>query len=399
MRVLRLQNMIPDIYTSESRDFQILCRIADCLYNGVKFDIDSMPKVLDTKLCREEILNLLQTKLGFFTNKTLTSTQLRYALMTFPLLVRNKGSITSVLGAVSTFLHMLGIKSEIKAWITDVDLDLNGNVIKNHTVVIGIGTTLTDTTMLDELFRYILPAGFEYYIYFYKKISDDDIFNLKDKAKIIFISNKLNSIVNNHLLVEESDIQGRVVQSFDTVQLINKNDAVDTDYRFRGLSKPTSDVKTNDIYVSDGIEYIYSGSSWVKYTYHGILYNLPSGTTYDTNSIISIESQHNYKYYFNGTRIDTTYRGKYLSTDLVSSPQVNDVIESSRNANEFFIYTPNLSWEQANYLGSIDDNEAVASDDLNLVRIKSITNYVWNGTIWSVTTLPIYVYDVEDTYE
>lgn len=396
MRVLRLQNMTPDIYTAESRDFQILCRIADCLYNGVKFDIDAMLKVLDTQLCREEMLNLLQTKLGFFTNKTLTATQLRYALMTFPILIRNKGSMSAVLGAVSTFLHMLGVKSEIKAWVTTDDINVNGNIIKNHTVIIGIGTTLADTTMLDELFRYILPAGFEYYIYFYTKLATDEIFNLQDNVKLIFISNKLNSTVNNHNLVAESDTPGRVVQSFDTMQLINKQDAVNIEYRFRGLSKPTDDVKTNDIYVqlgSDpGIEYVYSGSSWVKYTYHGLMNNIPSGTQFDTNSIISVELPNIYKYYFNGNLIDATYRGKYLSTDKVSSPQVNDVMESSRNSGEFFIYTPNSTWESANYLGSVEADEAVAATDLNLVRIKSVINYVWSGTVWSMTDIPIYIY-------
>lgn len=51
MSVRRLQNNVPEVYVKESRDFQLLCRLYDCILNGVKFDIDSMLNITDSKSC------------------------------------------------------------------------------------------------------------------------------------------------------------------------------------------------------------------------------------------------------------------------------------------------------------------------------------------------------------
>ena len=51
MAVFRIEKNVPEIYVRESRDFQLFCRLYDCVFDGVKFDIDSMLNVLDTHSC------------------------------------------------------------------------------------------------------------------------------------------------------------------------------------------------------------------------------------------------------------------------------------------------------------------------------------------------------------
>ena len=115
--MIRLQDKTPEVYCAESRDFQLFCRLYDCVINGVKFDIDTIPDILDAMTCRTSMLQLLQTKLGFFTNKKLTDDALRYVLTAFPIMVKNKGSLKSIQQAVNVFFKVYGIRSEVKVWL------------------------------------------------------------------------------------------------------------------------------------------------------------------------------------------------------------------------------------------------------------------------------------------
>ena len=114
--MIRLQDKTPEVYCSESRDFQLFCRLYDCVVNGIKFDIDTIPDILDAMTCRSSMLQLLQTKVGFFTNKQLTDDALRYVLTAFPMMVKNKGSLKAVQQAVNVFFKVNGIRSEVQIW-------------------------------------------------------------------------------------------------------------------------------------------------------------------------------------------------------------------------------------------------------------------------------------------
>ena len=52
MSIINVQEMTPQIYTEESRDFQLLSRLYDCVFNGMKFDTDSIVELIDTQQCR-----------------------------------------------------------------------------------------------------------------------------------------------------------------------------------------------------------------------------------------------------------------------------------------------------------------------------------------------------------
>ena len=90
MEVIRLQNETPEVYTEQSRDFQLLCRVYDCVINSIKFDVDSIKKISSTRDIRATLLPLLQTKLGFFSNSIMSDEALRTILEAFPLIIKKK---------------------------------------------------------------------------------------------------------------------------------------------------------------------------------------------------------------------------------------------------------------------------------------------------------------------
>ena len=160
-KLLRLQDNTPQAYVEDSRDFQLMLRLYDCVNNGVKFRIDSIPNVLDTKKCDASLLPLLRTKLGFFSEVEFPEKDLRYILRAFPYIMRNKGSKRAIEQAVYAFMHSKGISADFK---------ITGDSVK-HRVSIYISSLSTDTLMLEEMLKYVIPAGFSVDYVFYNPYS------------------------------------------------------------------------------------------------------------------------------------------------------------------------------------------------------------------------------------
>lgn len=195
MKLLNVKKMIPDIYTQESRDFQLFCNIYSYVVNGVKWDSDSAGRVIDSSTCKTEFLTLLQTKLGFFTKADFTFEDLRYALMAFKDLINNKGSLRAIVGAVNVFLKTLGIHNKVRITLATDDFGFGAYKIHDHTIMIGIESGIKDTTLLDELFRYLVPAGYEYFIYFYVSIDPLTEMQYHEHVTVLLVSDKVASLV------------------------------------------------------------------------------------------------------------------------------------------------------------------------------------------------------------
>lgn len=209
MSILRVQDMTPQIYTEESRDFQLLSRLYDSVFNGLKFDVDSISSLINTKECRTNILQLLQTKLGFFTERKIDDEKLRSILECFPIIVRNKGSLRAVKQVLYLFLRMYSVSSDMEIYYLPTPSSppfseqepcvlANGKPPENDSLVMRIHSfqSRPDTTVIEELFRYILPSGTNYYIEFDKLTKLPDIvLKSEDAAELTFISANLGSNV------------------------------------------------------------------------------------------------------------------------------------------------------------------------------------------------------------
>jgi hypothetical protein len=177
--MFRLQDNVPQIYVEESRDFQLFCRLYDCINNGVKYDIDSMITLLDPMLCKDRVLDLLATKVGFFHNSYIESDILRYIISAFPYILKYKGSKRGVKEAVITILRAEG-KFEIP------QIDINN---ENYEIKIELNkTNIKNKKALDEVLKYILPIGYTYSIGSYTTRESADEFNVYDMKADLMIN-------------------------------------------------------------------------------------------------------------------------------------------------------------------------------------------------------------------
>lgn len=159
MSIIRIANLLPEIYNSESRDFQLFTHILDLVQNSIKFDIDHIIKVINTEEIPSEYLYNLQTKVGFLTNNIYPEGELRFILSAFPWLIKYKGSKQGIILSVNAFLKARGVHG------TPL-VEINNH--PDYTIKIGINTDKIDTTLLEDVLSYVIPSGYLYEIYFYK---------------------------------------------------------------------------------------------------------------------------------------------------------------------------------------------------------------------------------------
>lgn len=295
MSMIRLQHQTPSIYTEESRDFQLLSRLYDCIINGIQFDVSTMTSILDTKSCRDIMLPLLQTKLGFFSKKEIDNYSLRYILQTFPDLVKNKGSLKAIKDTIATYLKIINSRSEITIYYVHGGMDLdNGYHVPDNTVLVGINTGFQDMLLLEEIFKYILPIGVGYYFYFYSTLSFKDKLKLNDNADLLFVSHNINDTLREHDYLGNDtsgyyEPENRLVGAVDTITLITEEEANEDSYKyFLGIHTAEEDFNTyiaslsvtptnnKSIIIFNSDEYAYLNNTWQLITYLGSDSSLPS---------------------------------------------------------------------------------------------------------------------------
>ena len=236
MSFIRLQENVPEVYINASRDFQLLCRLYDCMINSVKFSIDGVLRVIDTRLCSNALLSLLQTKLGFFTEKDFSYDEIRYVLRAFPDIIKYKGSKRGILQAVYVFCKLKHIQT-----IPNIEIINKQNDKPIYQINIILYATPQDTTLLSEIFRYILPTGYTVRYSWrmkeatrvYETYSFNDIVN----SYVIDNLNTLENKPSNSIIRSKADIYStisnadnldsakeRTINAFDTIQIVNKQE-------------------------------------------------------------------------------------------------------------------------------------------------------------------------------
>ena len=183
--LFRLQDNTPEAYTEDSRDFQLMLRLLDCVNNGVGFYTDSIANTADTKLCSASLLELLKTKIGFLSNVEFQERELRYILRGFPYIMKYKGSLRGIQEAVYVYMNAKGMSCPHRVY-TDND---------EHKIIIYIESDVSDVTMLDEMFKFIVPAGYQVEYVFYQPTTEESKYAYTLSGRLLNASDSANSVL------------------------------------------------------------------------------------------------------------------------------------------------------------------------------------------------------------
>lgn len=162
--MIRCQELVPDYYIEESRDFQALCRIYDLTFNSLKFNIDTMQSLTNTKLVKDSVLPLVGDKFGIYDKASYSNRELLEAL---PIAVKHKGSIHSVkillnayLDSMEIFDYAMAYHSKDEKSAEEISSILHRD-ISPYTIVIVLSTTptMTNLNVLNEYLKMVVPCG------------------------------------------------------------------------------------------------------------------------------------------------------------------------------------------------------------------------------------------------
>ena len=162
--MIRCQELVPDYYIEQSRDFQVLCRLYDYTLNALKFNIDTMQSLTNTKLVKDVALPLVGDKFGIYDKHAYTNRELLTAL---PTALKNKGSLKSVKILLNAYLESLNIFDYAVAYHSKDETsakevsDILSRDIKPYTIVIVLSTSpkFVDLHTLDEFLKMVIPYG------------------------------------------------------------------------------------------------------------------------------------------------------------------------------------------------------------------------------------------------
>ena len=208
MSIFRLQEHVPDVYPRKSRDFQLMCNLYDCVNNGVKYDIDSIVNIVDTKTCSSSVIPLLQTKLGFFCNKEYSTEQLRVVLSGFQHALKHKGSRRGVLEAIQLYLKAQGVSRGSKVSVTNKPTNKGTTSVSGEYIVdVGIESEMLDTSLLTDILRYILPAGYKLEYSFYTGYDQSSEIDYEDKVTVVLVSKGVNDGIRDSSFYNSYDFR------------------------------------------------------------------------------------------------------------------------------------------------------------------------------------------------
>lgn len=149
--MIKLQNLTPEIYYKESRDFQLLGRLFDLVLNAVKTDTDLLYNLPLSTNSDEKLLELLALTLGFKPKHQYNARNLKAVCSVFSEILRNKGSIKAIKIACEALFNSMDISQQL-----DYDFTKEND---NTELNLYIAQDFGDITLLNDLLSYVLPAG------------------------------------------------------------------------------------------------------------------------------------------------------------------------------------------------------------------------------------------------
>jgi len=147
--MIRLQDMTPDVYYNQSRDFQFIGRLFDIVLNSVKTNADLIKECPLSMNSDEKLIDLMSLTLGFKSKHNYNVKQLTALCSAFCEIIKNKGSLYSIELAARTLFSAESVRQEFEADLSE----------DNTEITIYVPEELTDLNLFRDLLNYILPAG------------------------------------------------------------------------------------------------------------------------------------------------------------------------------------------------------------------------------------------------
>ena len=195
----------PAEYSAQSRDYQVIARLYTALYNYVKMYIDNL-SIWDTNI-DNRLITLRARTLNFITEHSwdIENNSLEAITTCFKYLMRNKGTVKALEYCVDILMRLENISGkELSQVIT----------MYNYNVTIRVPENLLTLGVIEDLVRYLLPAGLTYNIIKYKSYDaggiSNDVYHRDDRVTFDRHQNNPRMFVGNNTVTSTlPDFEGK----------------------------------------------------------------------------------------------------------------------------------------------------------------------------------------------
>lgn len=173
--MISVQKYTPEVYYNNSRDFQAIGRVCEVLYNYILMNIDNMIGLPISDNTNTTLLDLALLTIGFDRHHNYTNVDLVKLSEIFKYIMKIKGTKKAIEEIVFLLLRSQNIEEE--AFILNIH-SLNGELrttswkpdsstgkVDTFSIDLYVSNKLKDIVLIEDVFDYILPAGFIYHIY------------------------------------------------------------------------------------------------------------------------------------------------------------------------------------------------------------------------------------------
>ena len=193
---MKVENLVPDIYYKDSRDFAFMGRCFEVIFNYMKTGAQCVNVNYLTDAIDSTTIDLMVDTVGFTSKHKYDDKNLLAVAQSFQKLLRNKGSLYAIELAVTILMTAQKITSNgSQNPICEIDPDDPFNII------INVSDRLADVVLLEDIFDYILPAGMTYVIV--RNGQEPSILVSSIGPQDIVMNN--DDLINTEIIVKPSD--------------------------------------------------------------------------------------------------------------------------------------------------------------------------------------------------
>ena len=192
--------MLPEVYSDQSRDFQVFTKLMDLVYNSCYWETNGILYTSDPSNIKSNLLELLADKYGIDEQdaSTLTDDEVRYILRCLPYLIKNKGNFTAITNLVNLYFKIYHISGDYKISLSESGTVVQDIQLADRTIILGLETLSQSTKMLQIISKYILPPGYSFFVYFYTLIDQtDNSYSDDDEASLVYRSTNIMSQIED----------------------------------------------------------------------------------------------------------------------------------------------------------------------------------------------------------
>lgn len=167
--MIRTETQVPSTYSIRSRDFQLLERVFDTVFNSSKTYADTIKNCGGiNKNTDKRLLDLIARTLGFESKREYDTQDLYVLCNDFKSIIKDKGTKRAIENCVRVLLNAQNLSESFTVSIDNSRYEVDVYVSKN----------LQDIALLEDMLEYVLPIG--YYLNIFVL---DNVYNVEGEVE------------------------------------------------------------------------------------------------------------------------------------------------------------------------------------------------------------------------